>query len=191
MSGQTLEEKYYAINSAVARFLQSKNVRCPVIAFGIDPATLKDSLKDQTSQNARYPYLQSFLLSATAQPWTTFAGGIYTRFEYQLSFFTAPQIELENQASLFLPFNLAKIALTDISLGALLSVDSTPENPVTIADLLRIREERSFHMVSGAPVPKAVIVAEFAAVCAYPSPAVTDPGRSTDLDHAITITPED
>lgn len=190
MSGQTLEEKYYAINTGIARYLRTQNVRCPLLAFGINAATLKEESKDQTAAKSRFPYLQSYLLSATSQPWTSQASGVYTRFEYQLSFFTAPQVEFENQAALFLPFNLAKMALTDISLGALLSVDSTPGNPVTIADLLRIREDRSFSMISGAPVPKAVLVAEFAAVCAYPV-ATFDPGISTDLDAAVVITPEE
>lgn len=183
----TLEEKYYAINAALNAWFETQEVRCPVVKFGVDPATLKASVRDQT--NSRYPYFQSFLMNPQPQAWTSSAAGVYTRFEYQLSFYTSPDNEFTNDAALWLPFNLARIALSDVSLGVL-SVDSNAAVAVTIADLLRVREERSFSMVSGAPVPRGVLIAEMAAVCSYPI-STPDPGRSTDLDSAITISPED
>lgn len=182
---QTLQEKYYAINAALNAFIKSKSVRCPVVKYGIDPATLKDSAKDQT--NKRYPYFQSFILNPKATAWTSDGGGVYTRFEYQLSFFTSPANELENDAALFLPFNLARTALSDVELQVLRRVENGES--VFIADLLDLREETNFGMVSGAPVPTGVLIARFATVCGYPV-RVPGPGISTDLDFALEFTNE-
>lgn len=166
MTGQTLIQKYYAINDALQNFLESKNVRCPVIKFGVDPATLKFKLKDQTVN--RYPYIQTFIAKARSTAWTSDKSGIYTLFEFQLSFFTSPENEFENDVELYKPFYLAKIALSDIDLGVLKRIDDAATGGVMIANLQRIREENSFSMVSGAPVPKAVLIADFSCVCGYP-----------------------
>lgn len=187
MSGQTLQEKYYAINAALNRYLKSYSVRCPVYKYGIDPATLKNDAKDQTV--SRYPYMQTYVNNVRPQSWTKDSGGIYTRFEFQLSFFTSPENELENDMELFKPFDVARMAFSDIEAGALIRLDDGAASGVTIADLLSIREERDFRMVSGAPVPKAVLIAELAAVCGYPV-HTPDPGISTDLDNAVSISGE-
>lgn len=182
---QTLQEKYYAINAALNAFLKAKGVRCPVIKYGIDPATLKNNSKDQT--NNRYPYFQSFILNPKATAWTSDGGGVYTRFEYQLSFFTSPENEIENDAALFLPFNLARVALSDVNLQVLRRVSGGES--VFIADLLDLQENPDFSMVSGAPVPTGVLLAKFAAVCGYPV-HFDGPGISTDLDFALEFTNE-
>lgn len=185
IAAQTLQEKYYAMNSALNAVMVSFGVRCPVVKFGADPATVKAVVKDQTA--SRWPYMQSFILNPKVTAWTSDRSGIYTRFEYQLSFFTSPDNEFENDADLFKPYNLARMAFSDVSLKAFLRVDALTGASVTIADLLRLREETSFSMVSGAPVPKAVMTAEMAAVCGYPA-HLSDPGISTDLDHALAFT---
>jgi len=186
MSRQTLQEKYFSINAALNRYIKSYSLRCPVIKCGVDPATLKDSARDQTSARARYPYLQSHLMNVNPTAWTSDRSGIYTRFEYQLSFFTSPDTEIENDSELFKPFDVARMALSDINTGALLLVDETTGAQSSIADLLSIREERNFSMVSGAAVPRAVLVAKLATVCGYPV-RTPDPGISTDLEDAISI----
>lgn len=179
---QTLQQKYYAINAALNTFLKSQGARCPVIKFGVDPATLKTASKDQTV--SRYPYMQAFILNPKPNAWTSRDAGIYTRFEYQLSFFTSPENELENDEDFFRPFQLARAAFSDVNFGVLLSVDTVTGKSVRIADVLDIREETSFHMVSGAPVPKAVLIVSMAAMCAYPSINIPDPTISTDIDNA-------
>ena len=185
-TAQTLQEKYYAINAALNAFMKARGVRCPVIKFGVDPATLKASSKDQT--DSRYPYFQSFILNPKATAWTSDGGGIYARFEYQLSFFTSPENEFENDAALFLPFNLARMALSDVDQQVLCRVDEDG-NKLYIADLLDLQEKTDFSMVSGAPVPTGVLLAKFAAVCGYPV-HLPGPGISTDLDFALEITNE-
>lgn len=180
-TAQTLQEKYYAINAALNAFIKARGVRCPVSKFGIDPATLKATSKDQTV--SRYPYFQSFILNPKATAWTTDGSGIYTRFEYQLSFFTSPANELENDAALFLPFNLARMALSDVELQVLRRVDNDG-NSLFIADLIDLQEKTDFSMVSGAPVPTGVLLAKFTAVCGYPV-HLPGPGISTDLDFAL------
>jgi len=182
IKARTLIEKYYALNTCLSQFLKSRNAICPVVQFGVDPATIKASSKDQTVN--RYSYIQTFILNPKVQSWTSHEGGIYTRFEWQLSFFTSPDNEFENMTELWRPYNLARMALSDISLGAFLSIDPLTGLSVSIADLLNVREELASSMVSGAPVPRAVMIAEMASVCAYPD-TVPDPGESTDLDLAI------
>lgn len=184
IQAQTLTEKYYALNAALNKFLKSYGVRSPVAKFGIDPATLKEKSKDQTAPASRYPYFQSFLLNPKATAWTTDRSGIFVRFEYQLSYFTSPDSELEKDSELFKPFHLARMAFSDVTLRAFLRVDDVTAESTTIADLMRLREEMGFSMVSGAPVPTAVLIAEMTAVCGYPV-SVADPGLSTDLDHAL------
>jgi len=186
LAPQTITEKYYALNAALNAFLTAQGVNCPVIKFGVDPKTLQAVTKSQTVA-PRYPYMQSFIMNPRPSGWTSDAGGIYTRFEYQLSFFTSPETEIQNDTEQWLPYHLARMAFSDISLNVFLRIDENTEQTVTIADLLRLREDPSFSMVSGAPVPKAVMIAEMAAVCAYPV-RTPDPGISTDLDIAIAYT---
>lgn len=182
VKARTLIEKHYALNTCLSIFLKTRGVVCPVVQFGVDPATVKASSKDQTIN--RYSYIQTFILNPKPQAWTSYESGIYTRFEYQLSFFTSPENEFENMTELWKPYNLARTALSDISIGAFLTIDPATGSSVSIADLLNVREELAFGMVSGAPVPRAVMIAEMASVCAYPD-TVADPGESTDLDLAI------
>lgn len=185
MQSQTLTEKYYALNAALNVFLAGYDVRCPVIQFGIDPARIPVNGKDQNAR--RYPYMQSFILNPKATAWTSDRSGIYTRFEYQLSFFTSPESEYENVSELFKPFHLARMAFSDISLNTFLRVDEDTGASCTIADLLRLREEPSFSMQSGAPVPKAVLIAEMATVCGYPV-HLPAPTISTDLNEIYNFT---
>lgn len=180
----TLIQKFYAINTALNLFLRGQGVRCQVIKYGVDPATTKVTSNDQTS--SRYPYMQTWIPDPPRpNAWTSRESGIYTRFKFQLNFYTAPEFEFENDALLYTPFNLARIAFSDVAMRVLMMTD--PEgNTFSIADVLKVHEPISFKMTSGSPVIQSVLLVEMATVCAYPEQAILpDPGYATDLYDAI------
>lgn len=178
----TLLQRYYAINRALNAYLVAQGVNCPIIKHGIDPATLKATSKAQTTV---YPYMQSFLLNPKPTAWTSQTSGILTTFEYQLSFFTAPQDEFANDATLFTPFEVAKNALSDVN-AKVLTVTGYAGAETTLADLLDIKHHYEFEMKSGSPRPAAFMIARMRAVCGY-AKAVPEAELSTDIEGAITI----
>ena len=186
MNAMTLMQKYYAINSALNSYLISHGISCPVIKYGVDPATLVD--ETGPSPFSAYPYIQTYISNVTQQPWTSKEAGLFTTFDFQLSFFTAPDDEFINDADFFIPFEAAKLAFTDINARALQITDESG-NSVMIADILSLRHHYEFDLVSGSPVPAAFLIAKMRTVCSYAieTPDATD---ATNIDEAITITPE-
>lgn len=182
MAGQTLQEKYYAINAAVANFLEAKGFNVPVYKYGIDPALLKDDLKTQPK---KYPYFQSHLLPSDPQSWTSQESGIYTRFEYQLSFFTSPRFEYTNGTELWRVFETAKLAFSDIQSDVLRRDPNDPTSS-TIADVLSMKVEQNFGVVSGAIVPSGIIIVKMATIVGYPV-SIPPVGDATNIDAAVVI----
>lgn len=182
-SGLTLMERYYAINQALNSYLISKSIMCPVIKYGIDPATLKTTWKGR--QYDRFPYLQTFISNAKPLAWTSYYNGTLTDFDFQISFFTSPSNEFENDAVFFKPFEAVKNALSNINLNLLQTTDEDG-NVTTIADLLSMLFHYEFNMKSGSPVPSAFLICKMRAVCGYGQELEeADPTLSTDLDEAI------
>ncbi len=184
MSGLTLLQRYYAINQKLNEYLESKNVKCPIIKYGIDVAILKTRFRDQ--KEFTYPYMQTYIRQLTPHYWTSENAGILTEFEYQLSFFTSPDDEFINDTLHFVPFEAAKNALSDITVGLLETVDDDGKE-TTIADLLSMQIHYEFEMRTGSPVPAAFLIAKFRAVCGY-ALDVPDATLATDIDDAVTYT---
>lgn len=184
MAGLTLMQRYYGINKALNDYLKSRAIDCPVIKYGIDPATIKAQSNAQTG--FKYPYFQSYIRPVNPQAWTSSDAGTLTQFEYQLSFFTGPQDEFANDADKFIPFDVARNALSDVNIRLLATVDIYG-NRTTLADLLDVQHHYEFSMKTGQPVPAAFLIAKMRAVCAYPI-SIPDATLSTDIDNAITTT---
>lgn len=187
VSGLTLMERYYAINQALNSYLISKDIFCPVIKYGIDPATLKAEWKGQAYD--RFPYIQTFISNVKAQQWTSYAGGTLTEWDFQVSFFSSPTgQEFANDAVFFRPFEAVKNGLSNINLNLLQTI-SNDGKITTIADIYEpIRFHYEFEMKSGSPVPSAFMICKMRAVCGYgENLAEPDPTLSTDLDNAIEI----
>lgn len=174
----TLNQKYYAINTAVNNYLSSKGIQCRVIKYGIDPATLKTD--SNNNAQVKYPYMQSYINNPKEQPWTSEKLGILTDFEYQLSFFTGVRSEKTNDALFFYPFEVAKNVLGDVALNIL---DG-------IADIKSKEGPYKFDIKSGQAVPSAIMIYRMRAVCSYEA-IIPPAGRSTNIDAAIIIEPEE
>jgi hypothetical protein len=182
-SGLTLMERYYAINQAINAYLISKNIFCPVIKYGIDPATLKQTWKGQVYDN--FPYFQTFISNVRPLAWTSYYSGTLTDFDYQINFFTSPTDETVNDSVFFKPFEAIKNGLSNINLNLLQTTDED-ENITTIADLQSMMYHYEFNMKSGSPVPSAFLICKMRAVCGYGQDlAEPDPTISTDIDHSI------
>lgn len=185
-AGMTLMQKYYGINAGLNAFLALKNIACPVIKYGIDPGAIKTRSKDQ--RESVFPYLQTYISNVRQVAWTTKQSGVLTDFDFQMSFFTAPSVETVNDERLFIPFELARIAFTDITAGALVMTDPATGEQVPYASILSAQFHYEFEMKSGSPVPSAFMLAKMRSVCAYPSEAaIADPGVSTDIESGIQI----
>lgn len=183
-SGLTLMERYYAINQALNAYLVSLDLNCPVIKYGIDPATLKRTWKGQAYE--RYPYIQTYITNVKAQQWTSYQGGTLTEWDFQVSFFSSPKTEFENDAVYFRPFEAVKNGLSNIRLN-LLQTTGEDGKVTTLADIFDpVRFHYEFEMKSGSPVPSAFAIFKMRAVCGYgQNLAEPDTTLSTDLDNAI------
>lgn len=187
MTGMTLLEKYYAINKAIMAWMQGQSVYCPIVKYGIDPAVLKATFADQSL--SLYPYFQTFISNVRPVAWTTKEAGILTEFDFQLSFFTSPEDETVNDSSKFTPFEMARIAFTDISLRVLEEIDDDTGESLPYASILSTNFHYEFEMKSGSPVPSAFMLARMRAVCSYPTNVIiSDPGLSTDIFDGIEFT---
>lgn len=174
-------DRYYGINGALGAYLQAQSIACPIIKYGVDPATLKDASKDQAGTSV-FPFLRSHISNVRQQAWTSKESGILTEFDFQLSFFTAPPDPALNDTAYWLPFEVANIGLTDISRQVLTRTDGT-----TWADILDLKYHYEFEVRTGSPSPAAFVLARMRAVCGYAAQAgIADPTISTDLDNAIT-----
>lgn len=169
-----LTQKYYAINTAINAYLKSKSITCPLYKHGVDPSKIKGNVKDNV--NNRYPYMQDYLSNIKQQSWTSEIGGIYTTFDLQISFFTSPDTEEENDAKLFYPFEVMKNALSDNQLNLLKD----------IAVIKRTKGHYESNMKSGNFVPAAFVIYEMAAVCNYEA-IVPGSGEAINIDRAIKI----
>jgi len=184
-SGLTLMQRYYAINQAIDSYLISKDIFCPVIKYGIDPATLKPEWKGRAYD--RFPYIQTYISNVKAQQWTSYQAGMLTEWDFQVSFFTAPPSEFVNDTVFFKPFEAVKNGLSNRRLN-LLQTTSEDGKVTTLADIFDpIRFHYEFEMKSGSPVPSAFMILKMRAVCGYGQDLEEpDPTLSTDLDNAIT-----
>ena len=173
LAKRTILETYYAINSALQNYLSSTYYDCPILKYGVDPAQLGDA---KNSQGVSYPYFQTYITNIKQNSRTTTASGILTNFDYQISFFTAPNTSLVNDSLLFYPYEVLKNILSDTQTNLL----------GDIASLLQRQEVLEFNVVSGQMVPSAVLICKMRAVCAYVA-IVPGVSESTDLDSAILI----
>lgn len=173
----TLTQTYYAINAALNNYLTTNQVKAQVYKYGIDPALLKTNVHNRTSGPA-YPYFQSYITNPKQNTWTTVESGIFTDYEYQLSFFTAPTDEFVNDSAYFWPFEVAKNALSDRRANLL---DG-------IAVIKSSTGHYEFAMKSGQPVPAAFQIYQMRSVCAYADLSMfPTPGNATNLDNAVTV----
>lgn len=177
MPGLTLDERYFAINEAINKFLSANSIDCPIFKYGIDPGTLKTNI----AKNEKvYPYAMTSINNVETVSWTSEENGIYTRFEYQVNFFTSPKTEFTNDADLYKPFEWIKLALTDVNKSVLQVFDNVEPKITMLADLLSVRVIPGFKIVSGAILPSKILIAKMAAVCGYPDP-VGSVGEATDI----------
>ncbi len=171
---RTIHQVYYAINAAIISYLAENNIKASFYKTGIDPATLKTDRANL--QTIRYPYIQSTITNLDPQSWTSKESGIFTDFDYQLSFFTAPQSELENDSKYFYAFEVAKDALSDVNLNLI----------GDIASIMSTNGPIDFQTKSGQSVPSAVMIYRMRSICAYRA-IVEDSGTTTDLNGAIQL----
>ena len=92
----TLNQKYYAMNTALINGLIAQGIFCPVFKYGIAPDKLT------------YPYIQTTYRVTKRQPNGSVISGTLIDFEYTLNFFTAAGNERENDAALFIPYETAR-----------------------------------------------------------------------------------
>lgn len=183
MPGLTLMERYYGINENLNKFLQSKYKDCPIYKYGIDVATLKSNTKNPEKI---YPYAMTSINSITSNAWTSEESGHYTRFTFQVNFFTSPKTEFTKDADLYKAFEFIKLAFTDINKTVLQIVSGTGEEAkiTMLADILRVSEMNGFGVISGAVTPSKILLVEMAAVCGYPE-SIGDNGYATDTSQAL------
>lgn len=180
MPGLTLQERYYGINENLNKFLQSKYIDCPVLKYGIDVATLKTDTK---KAEKIYPYAMTSINNISSNAWTSEESGIFTRFDYQVNFFTSPKTEFTNDAKLFKPFEFIKLAFTDINKTVLEIIDKD-DNITMLADILNVSEMSGFGVISGAVTPSKILIVKFAAICGYPE-SIGSNGYATDTSKAL------
>lgn len=179
MSGMTLYEKYYAINENLNKFLKAQNVDCPILKYGVDVATLKS---DTSKAEKIYPYAKTSISNISPNGWTSEESGHYTRFDFQVNFFTSPRTEYTNDANLHKPFEFIKLAFTDINKSVLQIING---NDITmLADILSLTDVPGFGVFSGAITPTRILIVKMAAVCAYPA-SIGGNGYATDTSKAL------
>lgn len=189
MSGLTLQQRYYGINRALSSYLIDKGISCPIIKYGIDPATLKD--RSNPSAGFSYPYLQTFIPNQNPVAFTSLDSGTLTEFDFQVSFFTAPEDEFGNDEDYFLPFVAVINALSDVNLRLLDYYDKGTDSLTTYADLVApLMISQEFGIKSGQGVPAAFLIAKMRAVCGYAIAPTEEAILSTDLDSAFDPTME-
>lgn len=121
----TINEKYYAMNTALNKALVANSVVARVNKYGVVPKN--------DAGNTAYPYFQSFYRVTRRQPFASSTSGVLTSFEYMLNFFTAPASDEANDAKLFEPYEIARELTTSPEsfiwngIANVLSHDETPE----------------------------------------------------------------
>jgi hypothetical protein len=117
----TINEKYYAMNSALNKALVANGVSARVYKYGTVP------------KGATYPYFQSSYRVTYRQPFGSSVTGVLTDFEYSLNFFTAAASDEVNDAALFEPYEIARELITSPEsfiwngIANIYSHDETPE----------------------------------------------------------------
>lgn len=184
MPGLTLMQRYYGINENLNKFLKTKySISCPILKYGIDVATLKTDTK---KAEKIYPYAMTSVNNITSNAWTSEESGHYTRFTFQVNYFTSPKTEFTNDSELYKSFEFIKLAFTDINKTVLQIVSGTGyEAKITmLADILRVSEMNGFGIISGAVTPNKILLVEMAAVCGYPE-SIGEPTMATDTKQAL------
>lgn len=181
MPGLTLMERYYGINKNLNKFLVANSVVCPVYKYGIDIATLKSNAKQAEKI---YPYAMTSVNNITTNAWTSEESGVYTRFDYQVNFFTSPKTEFTKDADLYDAFEFIKLALTDITKAVLQTFDLIENKITMLADILSLSELPGFTVTSGAIVPSMILIVKMAAVCGYPQ-VIGGDGYAVDISKAL------
>lgn len=168
----TINQKYYAINQRLSDQLYINGVACPVIQGGIDPATLK--VDQSNTSSVRYPYVQTHMTNVDQQSWTSTESGIFTTFDYHLSYFTTPGNEFKNRSKYFYPFEVVKNLMSDIKINLLegLAAIQSTTGPF------------EFELKSGQAVVSSVMIYRMWTVCSY-ALGVDPATLATDIDQAI------
>lgn len=180
MPGLTLQERYFAINENLNKFLQENYINCPVLKYGIDRATLKSDTK---KAEKIYPYAMTSINNISHNAWTSEESGHYTRFDFQVNFFASPKTEFTNDADLYKPFEWIKLAFTDITKTVLQRIIDE-DHIFMLADILSVTDMPGFEVKSGAITPNMILIVKMAAVCSYPA-SIGGNGLATDISKAL------
>jgi hypothetical protein len=116
-----INQKYYAMNSALNAALIARDIVCPVYKYGV------------VAQPVSYPYMQTTYRVTKRQPYASSVSGVLIDFEYVLNFFTAAGHEKANDTNLFIPYETARELITSpesmiwSGIANILNHDETPE----------------------------------------------------------------
>jgi hypothetical protein len=158
----TLNEKYYAMNSALNTALVAHSIVCPVYKYGT------------VSQPDKYPYIQTTYRVTKRQPNGSVKSGTLIDFEYYLNFFTAASHERQNDAALFVPYESARelVVSPDLMIWSgitnVLNHDETPE----------------FNFKGGLEILMKGLVFKCQSVV---SPVIADTGTTVPIDEAMQV----
>lgn len=103
----TSDEIYYKFIEKLNLFLQSESETCRVYKSGFDFSMLKD---------ISFPLFQLAQIRIAEKLSTSQENKIFTEAKYQLSFFSGPVNEYENNTNEFIPWRKTLDALRDINL---------------------------------------------------------------------------
>jgi hypothetical protein len=157
----TIEEKYYALNTALNVALKAKAINARVHKYGIVP------------NGKTYPYFQSTYRVTNRQPYAKKSTGVLTDFEYVLNFYTAAASEETNDAYLFIPYQAARELIT--------SPDSFIFNG--IANVLKHNETPQFDFKGGLEVLQRGLIFECQTVTTFAIDI--DGGTEVPIDDVI------
>jgi len=162
----TIYEKYYAMNAAINTYMKGKGISSPVYKYGIVP------------KNQPYPYFQTTIRVTYRQPHGTSQSGTLTNFEYTLNYFTAAKNENENDAALFIPYEVVREAIV------------SPNAPIWegIANVYEHSETPEFSFKGGLEVLQKGLLFSCQAVVTH---ITEDEYTMTDVDEAVAAATED
>jgi hypothetical protein len=158
----TINEKYYAMNTALNVALKNHNVQCPVFKYGT------------VAKPATYPYIQTSYRVTKRQPNGSALSGTLIDFEYYMNFFTAAQNERLNDAALFIPYETARELIV------------SPDYLIWkgIANVLNHDESPEFNFRGGLEVLQKGLIFKCQSVVSH---VIIDSGTFVDIENAMEV----
>ena len=158
----TINQKYYAMNSALIAGLANLSVVCPVYKYGTVP------------QPTKYPYIQTSFRVKNRQPFGSATSGTLVTFEFYLNFFTAAGNEKSNDAALFIPYETARELIT------------TPQTLIWsgIANVRDHEETPEFNFKGGLEVLMRGLIFDCQTVVSH---VIADAGKKTTIDNSVDV----